>query len=229
MGSSDALLSTSFKPLLHGAASGGMPGPVQRALEAVVRQLNQEEVSCPVSSAASAQASSTPARPSANGAAKAPSDWPCQMADQCGVSNETLRGCVLQKSACMPAPSAWPLLPSSSVPQADGSLLALSSASGTQCGHIFIQDGGPESLRPAYARAKVLAAEIAVVQRELDCSSIVYVLGRAHSRLGDKSNWWAALQACCIPFIAGWAVSPTDWGLLYASAVTHVTAASASD
>ena len=54
VGSSDALLSTSFKPLLHGAASGGMPGPVQRALEAVVRQLNQEKVSCPVSSAASA-------------------------------------------------------------------------------------------------------------------------------------------------------------------------------
>ena len=46
VGSSDALLSTSFKPLLHGAASGGVQGPVQRALEAVVRQLNQEQVSC---------------------------------------------------------------------------------------------------------------------------------------------------------------------------------------
>ena len=75
-----------------------------------------------------------------------------------------------------------------------------------------MQDGGTESLRPAYARAKVLAAEIAVVQRELDCSSIVYVLGRAHSRLGDKSNWCAALQACCSPFTAGWVTCPSGWG-----------------
>ena len=82
----------------------------------------------------------------------------------------------------------------------------------TQRGHAYMQDGGPESLRPAYARAKVLAAEIAVVQRELDCSSIVYVLGRAHSRLGDKSNWCAALHACCGPFIAGWATSPMIGG-----------------
>ena len=98
-------------------------------------------------------------------------------------------------TACMPAHPRWPPLPNPSVPQEVGSALALTLASGTQHGHVYMQDGGPESLRPAYARAKVLAAEIAVVQRELDCSSIVYVLGRAHSRLGENSNWWAALQA----------------------------------
>ena len=85
MGSSDALLSTSFKPLLHGAASGGMPGPVQRALEAVVRQLNQEQVSCLVSCAGSVPAMSTPAKSSASKAAKAPNNWSSQMADQCSV------------------------------------------------------------------------------------------------------------------------------------------------
>ena len=88
-----------------------------------------------------------------------------------------------------------------------------------------MQDGGPESLRPAYARARVLAAEIAVVQRELDCSSIVYVLGRAHSRLGDNSNWWAALQAYG-SLLIDWATSPTGWGLLYT--VTHIAATCAA-
>ena len=108
--------------------------------------------------------------------------------------------------------SARRLLRRSPVPQSDGSVPALTCASGTQRGHAYTQDGGPESLRPAYARAKVLAAEIAVVQRELDCSSVVYVLGRAHSRLGDRSNWCAALLACCSLFLAGHVTLPAGVG-----------------
>ena len=99
MGSSDALLSTSFKPLLHGAASGGMPGPVQRALEAVVRQLNQEQVSCLVSCAGSVPAMSIPANIVSQYSRPGPQQLvqPDGRSVQC-VTSETLSCCALQKS-----------------------------------------------------------------------------------------------------------------------------------
>ena len=42
---------------------------------------------------------------------------------------------------------------------------------------------GPE------VRAKLLAREISVLERELDTKAVVYVMGRAHVHMRTDTNW----------------------------------------
>ena len=44
-------------------------------------------------------------------------------------------------------------------------------------------------------RAKLVAREISILERELDTKAVVYVMGRAHVHMRTDTNWYACVYA----------------------------------